>query len=71
MRCKEDRAELLRDLRMHLGNMLRAETTEDFQKEWDFFCPEYADQQNWLIYMQDEYIHNKERWAWPWRKVCI
>jgi len=71
MCCKEDQAELLRDLCTHLGNMLCTETAKNFQTEWDFFCSEYADQKNWLDYMQDEYIRNKECWAQPWRKVYI
>jgi len=69
MRCKEDKAELLKDLRTHLGELLRAETPEDFTNEWSFFQSEYADQIRWLSYMEDEWLPKKERWSRPWRKV--
>jgi len=69
MRCKEDRAELLKDLREHLGALLRSETPEEFDRQWEFIQTEYADQKVWLKYMDGEWIRVKERWARAWRKV--
>ena len=37
MHCKEDKAELLKDLRTHIGELLHAETPEYFTNEWSFF----------------------------------
>jgi len=71
MRCKEDKAELLKDLRAHLGQLLWPETPEDFTKEWDFFQSEYADQKVWLRYMEDEWLPKKEHWSRLWRKVRL
>ncbi|KIJ28981.1 hypothetical protein M422DRAFT_269680 [Sphaerobolus stellatus SS14] len=67
MRCKEDRAELLKDLRTHLSNLLRGETPDAFDKEWEFFQAEYGDQKMWLKYMAEEWIQVKEGWARAWR----
>ena len=69
MRCKEDRAELIKDIREHLGQLLRTETPEDFEQKWEFIKTEYADQPRWLKYNEEQWIRLKERWARPWRKV--
>ena len=69
MRCKEDRAELTKDVRDALVTLLGAETLEDFDIQWHWIQEEYADQQAWVKYMQDEWIPKKERWVKAWRKV--
>jgi len=71
MRCKEDRAEMLKDLRDALGNLLQSETPQDFEKRWELMQGEWADQKVWLMYMENEWITKKERWARAWWKVCL
>jgi len=70
MRCKEDCAELLKDLRIHFGDFLRSETPEGFAKQWEFIQGEYADQRVWLKYRTEEWVRQKERWGRAWQKVC-
>jgi len=69
MRCKEDRAEFLKDLLTHLANLLCGGTPDAFYKEWEFFQTEYGDQKIWLSYMEEEWIWVKEQWARAWRTV--
>ncbi|KIJ26744.1 hypothetical protein M422DRAFT_272139 [Sphaerobolus stellatus SS14] len=63
MRCKENHAEFLKNLRTHLANLLRGETQDTFDKEWEFFQIKYGDQRIWLRSMEEEWIRVKERWA--------
>jgi len=63
MRCKEDQAELLKDLHEHLSALLCSEPPEEFDRQWEFIQTEYADQKVWLRYMDGEWIWVKECWA--------
>lgn len=71
MRLKEDKAECIKDIRQALVKLLRAETTEAFEAQWDWIQVEWADQHPWLKYMREEWIPKKERWVFAWRRVCF
>ncbi|KIJ31797.1 hypothetical protein M422DRAFT_266551 [Sphaerobolus stellatus SS14] len=61
VRGKEACAELVKDVRTALGNLLRATTPQGFEEAREFMQMEYADQKAWLIYLEDEYIKHNER----------
>ena len=69
VRGKEARAELVKDVKQSLGDLLRAESEEKFEEQWKFIQAEYEDQEAWLKYLEGEYIKHKECWAWVGRSV--
>ncbi|KIJ32606.1 hypothetical protein M422DRAFT_265491 [Sphaerobolus stellatus SS14] len=68
MRCKEDCAELIKDVRKAVAVLLKAKSAEEFDYQWEWIECEYDDQCAWLKYMREEWIPKKERWAGAWRK---
>ena len=71
MQCKEDCAELIKDVRDALKTLLQSESPEDFEQQWVWIQEEYGNQHTFLKYMSQEWILTKERWARAWRKVCL
>jgi hypothetical protein len=68
-RDKEDRAEILHDIRQEAISLLKVETPEEFEVRWSEIQVAWVDQPNWIKYMAREWIPYKERWCHAWRKV--
>ncbi|KIJ52301.1 hypothetical protein M422DRAFT_243097 [Sphaerobolus stellatus SS14] len=71
MQCKEDRAELIKDVRDALRTLLQSETQDDFEQQWVWIQEEYDDQCAFMKYMRQEWIPTKEQWARAWRKIHV
>ena len=71
MRCKEDQAELQKDIREALRTLLLSTTPQEFDENWQRLQEDWAEQKAWLKYLEKEWIITKERWACAWRKVRL
>ena len=69
--CKEDCAELQKEIRETLRTLLLSATPKEFDENWQRIQEDWADQKAWLKYLEKEWINVKERWAHPWRKVAF
>jgi hypothetical protein len=71
MRCKEDCAEMQKDIRDALWALLCSVTPNEFEEKWEMIQEEWADQKAWLKYLNKEWIIMKECWAHAWWKVSL
>ena len=69
MCSKEDHVETLRDAHLAAAALLKSETPKEFAEQWEELQINWADQHEWVTYMEREWVPHKERWAKAWRQV--